>query len=108
MRCGACCAAFRVAFHWMETDAAGGMTPAGLTEQLGAHRVNMLGTNTYEPHCTALVGEVGVATHCGIYALRPSPCRELKAAWEDGTPSPQCDRARAKYGMPPLTLADFA
>lgn len=33
LRCGACCASFRVAFHWSETDAhPGGITPAALTE----------------------------------------------------------------------------
>ncbi|QWT20841.1 YkgJ family cysteine cluster protein [Bacillus sp. NP157] len=107
LRCGACCAAFRVAFHWMETDAAGGPTPAAYTESLGMHRVNMRGTNAYEPRCVALVGEVGGATQCSIYAVRPSPCHELKAAWEDGLPSPQCDRARARHGLLPLTAGDF-
>jgi uncharacterized protein len=109
LRCGACCATFRVAFHWMETDAAGGITPAGLTEHLDPHRVNMHGTNAYEPRCKSLVGTVGVAAHCGIYEVRPSPCHDLKPAWEDGvTPSPQCDKARIKHGMAPLTPADFA
>jgi len=91
----------------METDEAGGITPASLTEHLDPHRVNMHGTNQKEPRCRSLVGEVGVAAHCGIYEVRPSPCHDLKPAWEDGTPSPQCDKARVKHGMVPLTPADF-
>jgi Fe-S-cluster containining protein len=105
--CGACCATFRVAFHWMETDLAGGIVPSALTEHLDPHRVNMHGTNAYEPRCKSLVGEVGVAAHCGVYEVRPSPCHDLQPAWENGQPSPQCDKARVKHGMSPLTPADF-
>jgi uncharacterized protein len=39
---------------------------------------------------------------CGIYALRPSPCREFEASWIDGVPSERCDQARAAHGLPPL------
>ncbi|MBB5015579.1 YkgJ family cysteine cluster protein [Rehaibacterium terrae] len=104
LRCGACCAHYRVAFHWSEAEAfLGGTTPADLTEKLDAHRLAMRGTQAYAPRCIALQGEVGQAAHCGIYARRPSPCRELQPAWERGEPSPQCDRARAAHGLPPLT-----
>ncbi len=104
LRCGACCAHFRVAFHWSEADPfLGGATPTELTEKLDAHRLVMRGTQAYTPRCIALQGEVGRAAHCGIYARRPSPCRELQPAWEHGEPSPQCDRARAAHGLPPLT-----
>lgn len=107
--CGACCASFRVAFHWSEAaPEAGGTTPAELTEPLDAHRVVMRGTYAAPIRCIALRGAPGVATHCTIYATRPSPCRELVASWEDGTPSPQCDRARALHGLAPLTPADWA
>ncbi|RDZ26511.1 YkgJ family cysteine cluster protein [Lysobacter silvisoli] len=104
-QCGACCAHFRVAFHWSETDAA---TPAGTpvaaTEVLDPHRVAMRGTyGGAALRCQQLHGEIGTAAHCAIYAQRPSPCRELRAAWEHGQPSPQCDRARAAYGLAPLT-----
>lgn len=81
----------------------GGATPAELTEKLDPHRLNMRGTNARTPRCVALVGQVGEAAHCGIYAHRPSPCHELKPAWEDGTASPQCDRARLAHGLAPLT-----
>ena len=108
LRCGACCASYRVAFHWSEADpAAGGITPPALVEPLDPHRVNMRGTQAYQPRCVALVGTIGEAAHCGIYALRPSPCHALQASWEDGAPSDQCDRARARHGLPPLAPADF-
>jgi len=110
LRCGACCAAFRVAFHWSETDAhADGLTPAALTEPLDPHRVLMRGTYGGAPiRCEQLRGDVARDAQCAIYPLRPSPCRELKAAWEDGAPSAQCDRARAVHGMAPLTPGDWA
>lgn len=105
LTCGACCAHFRVAFHWAETDPfLGGTTPAALTEKLDPHRVAMLGTRGgSQPRCTSLQGEVGSDAHCGIYALRPSPCRDLQPAWENGAASPQCDRARRAHGLAPLT-----
>lgn len=104
LNCGACCAAFRVAFHWSETDAhPQGCVPRAWTGVLDPHRVAMRGTDACEPHCAALVGTVGLDVQCRIYAQRPSPCRELGAAWEQGEASPQCDRARARYGLAPLT-----
>ena len=109
LSCGACCAAFRVAFHWSEADpATGGATPAELTTRLDPHRVAMLGTLVAPIRCTALRGGVGTDAHCAIYAARPSPCRELQPAWHDGTPSPQCDRARALHGLPALRPEDWA
>ncbi|WP_133819988.1 YkgJ family cysteine cluster protein [Tahibacter aquaticus] len=107
-RCGACCARFRVAFHWSETTAfsAQGM-PLELTEPLDAHRVSMRGTDCRQPHCINLAGRVGSEVSCREYARRPSPCRDLAAAWEHGQPSPQCDRARAAYGLAPLTPASW-
>ena len=109
-RCGACCAAFRVAFHWSE---AGPHDPAGpdeaLTVKVRPFEVAMRGTEDgLNPRCIALDGVIGELVSCGIYATRPPPCRRLHAAWEDGMPSPQCDRARARYGLPPLTPADFS
>jgi Fe-S-cluster containining protein len=108
LNCGACCARFRVAFHWSETEPAlGGVTPAALTVPLDPHRVAMRGTLAGTIRCTALQGEVGGRTACAIYAGRPSPCRELQASWEDGCHSPQCDRAREAHGLPRLQPADW-
>jgi Fe-S-cluster containining protein len=109
LSCGACCAQFRIAFHWSETDSSlAAPTPAELTEPLDPHRIVMRGTYAAPIRCVALRGEVGHDAHCGIYAHRPSPCRDLQPAWEHGEPSPQCDRARLAHGLPPLTAAAFA
>lgn len=100
--CGACCAFFRASFHWMETDSGGGTVPADLTLPFTHHRVVMRGTTGSAPRCTALEGEIGVAVGCAIHPLRSSICRAFKPAWEDDQPNPDCDRARAGHGLPPL------
>jgi hypothetical protein len=108
LRCGACCAYFRVAFHWFETEPfLGGNVPAGLTEQLDPHRVVMRGTQARHPRCIALEGTVGEAAACSIYATRPSVCRQVEPSWEFGRPSPQCDKARLAHGLQPLTAEDW-
>jgi len=107
LSCGACCAAFRVAFHWLESEAGNGVLRE-LAVTLDPHRLAMQGTLVAPIRCIALRGEVGQATQCSVYTQRPSPCRDLKAAWEDGTPSPQCDRARAVHGLAPLTVEAWA
>lgn len=104
-RCGACCAAFVVAFHWSEAE--GHTALAALAEPLDPHRLAMRGTFSRAPRCVALRGEVGDDSACAIYAQRPSPCRELAPAWEHGMPSPQCDRARARHGLAPLQREDW-
>ncbi len=108
LRCGACCARFRVGFYWRETD---DQTPAGvplgLTAPLGHHRRCMLGTDQARPRCIALEGQVGVAVRCAIYAQRPSPCREFTPSYADGRPQERCAAARAAHGLPPVTLADW-
>lgn len=108
LRCGACCAAFRVAFHWSEADASlGGTVPPDLAEKLDPHRLAMRGTQAARPHCVALEGRVGETVHCAIYAQRPSVCREVAPAWEAGRPSPQCDKARTAHGLRPLLPKDW-
>lgn len=109
LSCGACCAAFRVAFHWSEADAGhGGVVPPEVVVRWDAHRVALRGTDRRAPHCSQLEGEVGVEVRCRIYDRRPSPCRDLHPAWEDGRPSEQCDRARARYGLAPLAPEHWA
>jgi len=100
--CGACCAALRVGFYWTEADDAGGTVPVALTESLLPHRRCMTGTNSDTPRCIALVGEVGRAVSCSIYAQRSSTCREFARDGENGVASPACARARARHGLPPL------
>lgn len=104
LQCGACCAHFRVAFHWSEAEAdMGGVVPPELTEKLDPHRLVMRGTQASRPRCVALVGTVGEAAHCGIYEQRPSVCREVQPSWEFGEQSLQCDKARMAHGLSPLT-----
>ncbi len=104
--CGACCAHYRVSLHWSEAEPSlGGRTPVALTEPCGPHVLAMRGTWQAQPHCVALVGEVGTRVGCSIYEDRPSPCRTLQASWEHGFADAQCDRARHAYGLAPLTPA---
>lgn len=106
LACGACCAAFRVAFHWSEC-APNGVVPEDAVVRWDAHRVALRGTDSRMPRCAQLDGSVGQGTFCRIYARRPTPCRDMRAAWEDGAPSDQCDRARAAYGLAPLSASDW-
>ena len=92
--CGACCAAFRVSFHWLEGRALG--LGDALVEPVTPHRVAMRGTHAKAPRCIALAGEVGVAVGCTTYASRPSPCREVRPGDE------RCTTARARHGLPAL------
>lgn len=85
----------------------GGVVPPELAEQLDPHRLAMRGTNAAHPRCVALQGTVGKAAHCGIYAQRPSVCREVVPSWEFGAISPQCDKARMAHGLPVLTPQDW-
>jgi Fe-S-cluster containining protein len=104
LNCGACCACYRVAFHWSEAEPfLGGTVPAEMAVKLDQHRLAMRGTESgREPRCAALSGTIGESVQCGIYALRPSPCRELQPDWQNGHSSDQCRRARARHGLPPL------
>ncbi len=104
LRCGACCAYFRVSFYWAECDeATENGVPATLTRPLSPFRLVMLGTSGPAPRCVALLGTVGEEVRCTVYDRRPSVCRELVASWLNGQPNPQCDRARAAWNLEPLT-----
>lgn len=103
LRCGACCAYFRVSFYWSEADPfLGGSVPLDLTEPLNPHRSAMRGTLHAPVRCVALDGTVGEQVGCTIYPMRSSPCRELEPWEADGQPSEKCTKARAAHGMPPL------
>jgi len=105
LSCGACCAHFRVSFYCGEIASAdgGGMVPPELVVQVGPLRAAMKGTEIGNGRCVALRGEVGSpGVHCGIYEQRPSPCREFEPWLADGTPDADCQRVRARFGLPPL------
>lgn len=108
LSCGACCAQYRVAFHWMESDACvEGGVPLALTEPLDRHRLCMQGTSAAPVRCVALEADIGRHSRCTIHPQRPSVCRDVEASWELARPSTQCDRARAAFNLPPLTPADW-
>ncbi|RDS85534.1 YkgJ family cysteine cluster protein [Dyella psychrodurans] len=108
LRCGACCASFRVSFHWSEAEPSmGGQVPPELAEKIDAHRMAMRGTWAAHPRCVALKGTVGREASCSIYEQRPSTCREVSPSWESGVANPQCDKARLAHGLAPLTLEDW-
>jgi Fe-S-cluster containining protein len=45
--------------------------------------------------CIALTGTIGKRVACGIYDLRPTPCRDFEAG------SPECRLARVEAGLDP-------
>lgn len=108
LTCGACCAFFRVSFHWSEAaPEMGGMVPIELTEPLRQHERVMRGTSQAQPRCVALHAEIGKYSRCTIHPVRPSVCRAVPASWEFGEASPQCDKSRLAHGLPVLTEADW-
>ncbi len=108
LRCGACCAFFRVSFHWSEADAAlGGVVPIELTEPLRTHERAMRGTSQARPRCIALDADIGRHSRCRIHDRRPSVCALVPASWEFGAASAQCDKARIAHGLRILTADDW-
>jgi hypothetical protein len=65
------------------------------------------GASQAAPRCIALDADIGRTSRCTIHARRPSVCAEVQASWEFGLPSPQCDRARARHGLAPLSPGDW-
>lgn len=102
LRCGACCASFRVDFAIEEWAGAGGMVPEGLAEPVTGTLCRMRGTDHARPRCAALVGRIGDAVRCGIHEWRPSPCREFGARAPMGIGDEACDLARRRHGLTPL------
>ena len=95
--CGACCASYRVSFHWSEADPAqGGRVPPGLVEPVNGFFVCMKGTACRGGRCVALQGSIGRKVSCSIYEDRSSTCRDF------GDDPDRCDQARALHGLPPL------
>lgn len=77
--------------------------PVHLTEDLDLRTRCMKGTaSKHQPRCTALKGKIGEFAMCTNYEHRPSPCRNFKASFEDGTQNSRCDDARKKHGLLPL------
>lgn len=102
VRCGACCASFRVDFARGELMSEGGSVPDGLAVTVTSHTCRMRGTDHAQPRCAALSGQVGVDARCGIYEWRPGPCREFGMLAPLGRGDAACARARARHGIAPL------
>lgn len=101
--CGACCAAFRVSFYWVESDAhPDGTVPAHLTTQVSPHLLAMRGTDCKPVRCIALEGELGRQVGCTIYPLRSSSCRSFNPD------DPRCNEIRGRLGLPPIAPDDIA
>lgn len=102
--CGACCATYRVSFYCGEVSGgSGGFVPADFTAKVNDVLACMKGTEYGGGRCIALEGELGRAgIGCRIYPDRPSTCREFSPWQADGAPDPECRRARARIGLPPL------
>ncbi len=113
VKCGACCAFFRVAFYWRETE--GVMTeksnwkvPIDKTVDLDDFYKCMKGTEKkHNPKCNSLKGEIGKFAICTMYESRPTPCRAFCASFENGKSNQRCDQARLKHGLKPLTREDW-
>lgn len=99
IKCGACCANYRVSFYWSEVDAhPNGTVPVALTVPVSLYHSAMLGTEGARPRCVALEGDIGKSVRCGIYDVRPTPCQGFVAGDE------RCDSARLAHGLVPLGL----
>jgi hypothetical protein len=92
--CGACCETYRVSFYWAEALERG--IADDMVEQLTPWHACLRGTNDLKPRCAALTGKVGERVACGMYAARPSPCREVQVGDD------RCRRARQRHGLPDL------
>jgi uncharacterized protein len=86
--CGACCA---YAAEWprfsLETDADLELIPRVYVDDARG-RMRCEGDR-----CTALVGDVGVATSCAVYAVRPQVCRACLPG-DDA-----CQTARRRFNL---------
>lgn len=86
--CGACCAYSR---EWprftLEDEVAIARIPADLVEDARGRM------RTVGDRCAALRGEVGVATACTVYAVRPQVCRDCLPGDE------ACRMARRRFGL---------
>jgi uncharacterized protein len=103
-KCGACCAFFRVRFPASESNSClGGSVPIDLTVLLDDATRYMQGTETTNPRCIALHGQVGTNVSCSIYLCRPSCCRNFLQSWKNEAGNTLCDRARAVFGLQPFS-----
>jgi uncharacterized protein len=89
--CGACCAYSKEwpRFSTEEDADLDRIPPAFVDDSQGRMRCD-------GDRCCALTGEIGVATSCAIYAVRPEVCRTCQPG------DHACLMARQRYGLPPI------
>jgi uncharacterized protein len=91
--CGACCS---YSNNWprftTEDDAALDLIPERFVNE------NLSGMRCDGERCSALTGKVGIATACGIYAVRPEVCRTCMPG------DAECAMARRRFGLPLLRV----
>ena len=91
--CGACCS---YSSNWprftTEDDAALDRIPQNLVNR------KLSGMRCDGDRCSALAGQVGIATACTIYAVRPEVCRTCMPG------DVECGMARRRHGLPALDL----
>jgi Fe-S-cluster containining protein len=86
--CGACCA---FSADWprftLEDDADLARIPAAYADDGAA------GMRCDGDRCSALVGAIGVAASCAVYAVRPQVCHDCEPG------DAECRMARARHGL---------
>ena len=89
--CGACCSYSQ---NWprftTEDDTTLDLIPAKFVNE------KLSGMRCDGDRCSALSGKIGVATSCGIYAVRPEVCRTCMPG------DAECQMARRRHGLPAL------
>jgi hypothetical protein len=89
--CGACCG---YSANWPRFSIESDDELALIPEQLVNARLS--GMRCEGDRCAALQGEIGDATACGIYAVRPEVCRTCMPG------DAECAMARRKFGLPAI------
>ena len=91
LACGACCSYSK---DWprftTEDDAALDRIPPEYV------KADLSGMRCTGDRCLALVGDIGKATSCALYEIRPDVCRACQVG-DDA-----CQMARARHGLPPI------
>jgi uncharacterized protein len=97
LACGACCS---YSSDWprfsTESDEVIELIPPQLVNAC------LSGMRCDGDRCAALSGEIGVATSCTVYALRPEVCRTCMPG------DAECTMARNKFGLPALIEPAYA
>ena len=92
--CGACCS---FSAEWPRFSTEDDLQLARIPAKFVA--ADESGMRCDGARCSALGGEVGKSTSCGIYALRPDVCRACMPGGDD------CRMARAAFGLPAVSAA---